>query len=37
MKLMQGADPAPALLYPLHPDAEPEYREWRKTHPIPKP
>jgi len=31
-KLMQGADLR--RYYPLHPDAEGEYQEWRRTHPI---
>jgi len=31
IKLMQGE--SLQRYYPLHPDAEPEYREWRKTHP----
>src|SRR3954467_14739861 len=31
-KLMQGADLR--RYYPLHPDAEGEYAEWRKTHPL---
>ena len=31
-KLMQGADLR--RYYPLHPDAEGEYQEWRKTHPV---
>jgi regulator of RNase E activity RraA len=30
-KLMQGADLR--RYYPLHPDAEGEYQEWRRTHP----
>ncbi len=33
-KLMQGADLR--RYYPLHPDAEGEYQEWRKTHPVKK-
>jgi regulator of RNase E activity RraA len=32
MKLMQGE--SLQRYYPLHPDARPEYEEWRKTHPI---
>jgi regulator of RNase E activity RraA len=31
-KLMQGADLR--RYYPLHPDAEGEYAQWRKTHPL---
>ena len=31
-KLMQGADLR--RYYPLHPDAQGEYEEWRKSHPI---
>jgi regulator of RNase E activity RraA len=31
-KLMQGADLR--RYYPLHPDAEGEYAQWRTTHPL---